>query len=169
MARLTKAQWEEAKALFEIDGQNMSQIARAFGVSEAAVRQKAKAEVWKKGKTSNLIAQKVASEKEIQRLENETSKLTVIEKKHLDKNVDERLREEGLRSNFHCELYQKGRQILKNVETPSDWKTMTSGAKDLNPQKDTGTTVNVGQQAIFISPKAAMEQVLGQIDVTDAV
>jgi len=169
MPRLTKEQWEAARADFEIRGMGIREIARRFDLSPGAVSEKAKTEHWEQKKTEQLVEEKVSAIKAIAEVQRKTEHLEKVEKKAFEKEVNERLREEGLRSNFHCELYEKGRKILKNVETPSDWKTMTSGAKDLNPQKDTGTTVNVGQQAIFISPKAAMEQVLGQIDVTDAV
>ena len=79
--------------------------------------------------------------------------------------MQKRLDLEGVRSSFHANLYAKGEKILKGVETPNEWKTMTSGAKDLMPQKE-AVSVNVNQQSLVINPKAAMEQVLGQIDVT---
>ena len=47
---------------------------------------------------------------------------------------------------FHCELYDKGRALLRDVTTVNDWKTLTSGARDLMPQDKSGTTVNVSQQ-----------------------
>ena len=39
------------------------------------------------------------------------------------------------------------RQVLSKVELPEEWETMTRGRRNLAPQQERGTTVNVSQQA----------------------
>ena len=41
----------------------------------------------------------------------------------------------------------KAHAVLSKVELPEEWETMTRGRRNLAPQQERGTTVNVSQQA----------------------
>jgi len=165
---LSKEIWQKVRLDYEIHGIGNRELERKYGIGSSTIANKIKTEHWKQSKTEHLVAQKVDAEIALAKAEKETeqAKLSKAEKKAFEKEVQKRLDLEGIRSSFHANLYAKGEKILRSVETANEWKTMTSGAKDLMPQKE-AVAVNVNQQAVVINPKAAMEQVLGQIDVTD--
>lgn len=87
MPRLTKDQWEAARLQWEADPTlAFTEIAKGFGVSEAAVRQRAKAESWIKTGSMKGIAERAqlkADEREVAKLrtnfEGEVQKRVAVE------------------------------------------------------------------------------------------
>lgn len=61
--------------------------------------------------------------------------------------VRERLEADHLFARFDKALLLKAQAILANVDRPEEWETMTRGRRNLAPQQERGTTVNVSQQA----------------------
>ena len=146
MARLTAQQWEQAREDYEVRGLSLGEVARRHGVSQQAVAKRAKAEGWKQGKSCALVSEKVAAIKSLAKVERESCELSTTFRETINDEVRSQLELEGIRRNFHFELYDKGRALLREVTTASEWKTLTSGARDLMPQDKSGMTVNVSQQ-----------------------
>ena len=61
--------------------------------------------------------------------------------------VRERLEADHLFAQFDTALILKAHAVLSKVELPEEWETMTRGRRNLAPQQERGTTVNVSQQA----------------------
>lgn len=84
--------------------------------------------------------------------------------------VRERLEADHLFARFDKALLLKAQAILANVDRPEEWETMTRGRRNLAPQQERGTTVNVSQQASAqaaavasaLSPRDALNEILEQ-------
>lgn len=164
MARLTAQQWEQARADYEVRGLSQGEVARRHGVSQQAVAKRAKAEGWKQGKSCALVSEKVAAIKSLAKVERESCELSTTFRETINDEVRSQLELEGIRRNFHFELYDKGRALLREVTTASEWKTLTSGARDLMPPQDgKGTVVNVNQQQAQQAQAMTPEQICAEL------
>ena len=86
--------------------------------------------------------------------------------------VRERLEADHLFAQFDKALILKAHAVLSKVELPEEWETMTRGRRNLAPQQERGTTVNVSQQASaqaaalagasVLSPRDALNEILEQ-------
>ena len=145
--RLTSEQWEQARAEYEVRGLSLGEVARRFGVSDVAVGKRAKKGGWAQGKSLGLAEKKVSAIKELYAIEQESSDLPQTFRTTLDDVVRERLESEHLLARLDKALMLKAHAILARVERPEEWETMTRGRRNLAPQQERGTTVNVSQQA----------------------
>ena len=151
MARLTSEQWEQARAEYEVRGVSLGEVARRFGVSQQAASKRARKEGWKQGKSCGQVT---------------TFRSTI------DDVVRERLEADHLFAQFDKALILKAHAVLSKVELPEEWETMTRGRRNLAPQQERGTTVNVSQQASaqaaalagasVLSPRDALNEILEQ-------
>ncbi|MBR3665208.1 MAG: hypothetical protein IKN64_11270 [Desulfovibrio sp.] len=166
MPRLTKEQWEQIRADYEVHGLGNRELSRKYGLSTSTLSERAKKEQWVQGKTEQLVSRKIAAVKEMREIELETEQFGRVERRAFEKEVKDRLDLEGIRTSYYAELYAKGRELLKKVETPEQWKTLASGAKDLAPREGVGTVVNVASTPIMrpLTPKEAMESIIQQME-----
>lgn len=163
MPRLTKGQWERARAEYEVNGLSQNEIAKRFGVNHKAVQKKIAQQGWSQGESRHLVQEKAQVLKELAQVEEKSRSLPSAHQKVLEKAVRTQLELDGLRVSFHAALYHKGMELLREAETPNDWKTLTSGARDLMPQVKDGPTINVNQQQAQgqqIAPLEAMKQAI---------
>lgn len=147
MARLTPEQWEQARAEYEVRGLSLGEVARRFGVSDVAVGKRARKDGWAQGKSSALVDKKVSAIKELYEVEQESSDLPEPVRTTIDDVVRERLEAEHMLVQLDKALMLKAHAILAKVDKPEEWETMTRGRRNLAPQQERGTTVNVSQQA----------------------
>ena len=90
----------------------------------------------------------------------------------IDDVVRERLEADHLFAQFDKALILKAHAVLSKVELPEEWESMTRGRRNLAPQQERGTTVNVSQQASaqaaalagasVLSPRDALNEILEQ-------
>jgi hypothetical protein len=153
MPRLTTSQWEQARGEYEVRAdRTLTGIAEQFGVDRAAVSRRAKAEDWQRGKHHGIVERKLAIVKENLAIDAESHSLGVAHQKLIDKVLLERLQEVGAVAALGRAIALKGMEILKKVETPDEWETMTRGKRNLTPPpvapaKSGDTTVNVQANA----------------------
>jgi transposase-like protein len=168
MPRLTAEQWERARAEYEVRGVSLKSIAKKYGITLPAVSARAKAQGWTQGKTKPLADRKVAAIKELIAVEEETKPLPLVQKYTLDTVVREQLEESAAVAALGRAIANKGLEILKKVESPLEWETMTRGKRNLAPPpapaKGGDTTVNVQataqSQAAALPPPQEMPEVV---------
>ena len=147
MARLTPEQWEQARAEYEVRGLSLGEVAGRFAVATSSVSRRAKAEGWVQGKMQDLAERKASALNELAHIETQTQDLPLHFQATLDDVVRERLEAEHMLVQLDKALMLKAHAILARVELPEEWETMTRGRRNLAPQQERGTTVNVSQQA----------------------
>ncbi len=164
MPRLSAEEWTAARAEYEVNGKSMREVAKMFGVTEGAVRKMSSKYAWEQKKYAPIVSDKIAAVKAMHDVEMRCTQLSTQERKAVDRGVRNALEIEGLRNTFHAELYEMGRHLLRTVASPNEWKTLTSGARDLMPQKETTTTVNVAQQTVTQqqSPEEVCQELIAE-------
>lgn len=173
MARLTKEEWEQARAEYEVRGASLGEISRKFGVSKTAVRKKVSEEDWAQGKSSHLVKRKVAAIKEITAVTEESSHLPETFRHTLETMVQEELQAQGIMATARITLATRVIDLAKKAQTPEAIETLSRAHKNLSPpvSKDASTTVNVNQQQAQgvrnISPRDALAEITRQAMETD--
>lgn len=76
MARLTAENWELVKADYEVRSLSNRELAGKYGVSEAAIRKKAKAQGWVKEESAHLIEKKASVIKDLHNLSSQSAHLS---------------------------------------------------------------------------------------------
>ena len=162
----------EARAEYEVRGVSLGEVARRFGVSQQAASKRARKEGWKQGKSCGVVEKKVSAIKALYEVEQESCDLPTTFRATIDDVVRERLEADHLFAQFDKALILKAHAVLSKVELPEEWETMTRGRRNLAPQQERGTTVNVSQQASaqaaalagasVLSPRDALNEILEQ-------
>lgn len=99
-------------------------------------------------KSCGVVEKKVSAIKALYEVEQESCDLpTTFSCSTIDDVVRERLEADHLFAQFDKALILKAHAVLSKVELPEEWETMTRGRRNLAPQQERGTTVNVSQQA----------------------
>lgn len=86
MARLSQEQWEQVQADYEVRNLPNTELASKYGVSEGAVRKKAKERSWIKGGSTSLIDDKAGI---INDMKEFALKSTMLSTSHLNAIDDE--------------------------------------------------------------------------------
>lgn len=90
MGRLTQAEWENARADFEIGGLTITQIAQKYQCAKSAVSMRAKEHGWQAGKTEQAIQEKSNAIISLVQTELHTEqKLNRVEQVIFDRKVQE--------------------------------------------------------------------------------
>ena len=149
MARLTAAQWEQARADYEVRGISLGEIGKRYAVAKSSVSRKASSEGWKQGKMQPLIDQKIAATKQMQEVETQLQRLPLRFQLTVQEVVQERLGTEAAALHFARIVAKKGAEMAALAKTPDDIEKLGRAARNVMPQYDKGssTTVNVTQQA----------------------
>lgn len=123
-------------------------------------------------KSCGVVEKKVSAIKALYEVEQESCDLPTTFRATIDDVVRERLEADHLFAQFDKALILKAHAVLSKVELPEEWETMTRGRRNLAPQQEWGTTVNVSQQASaqaaalagasVLSPRDALNEILEQ-------
>lgn len=153
MGRLTAAQWEQARAEYEVRGVSLGDIARQHGVATSSVSRKARAEGWMQGRLQEVVEQKVAAVKEIARIETQTQDLPLRMRHTLQSVVEERLQAEGMLASLDVALAVKGIELARVVTSAQELETLARARRHLAPHQHgnapatQSTSVIVNQQS----------------------
>ena len=96
MARLSAAQWEQAKAEYEVRGTSLKRLAQQFRVDRAALSRKAKKEGWVQSKSQYLIEKRINAINEMALIDAKSHTLPKAFQNVIDAMVWEKLKAEGL-------------------------------------------------------------------------
>lgn len=166
MARLTKAQWERARADYEVRGVSLTDIAQKYAVDRSAVSRRAKAETWARGGQAALVARKVEAIREIAAVDSESAALPAPHRMTLEEAVRERLTAEGLLARFDAVLAHRGALMAQAAETAGELELLSRVSRNIRPQAERTTTVNVTQQqqaqSAALSPRDALAEIVRQ-------
>lgn len=163
MPRLTQAQWEQARAEYEVRGISLGEIARRYGVTTGAVSQKARKEGWIQGKTKGLVDKKVNAVKALAEYGVETKDLPYTLRHTIETVAAERIQADGALAEFDLALALKGQELLQKAKTPEDYELIARGRKHLAPQQPKNEVkVNMTQQSqtaiMPLTPKQALRE-----------
>ena len=76
MARLTQEQWELVRADYEVRSLSNRELASKYGVSEAAIRKKAKSQEWVKEESAHFIDKKASVIKDLHDISSQSAHLS---------------------------------------------------------------------------------------------
>ena len=76
MARLTDEQWSIVRADYEVRSLSNYELAEKHGVTETAIRKKAKQYGWVKGQSSHLVDEKVSIIKGVAQFSSQSSRIS---------------------------------------------------------------------------------------------
>lgn len=147
MARLTSEQWEQARAEYEVPGRVAWGGRQTFrGITAGRIEARPERGLEAR-KSCGVVEKKVSAIKALYEVEQESCDLPTTFRATIDDVVRERLEADHLFAQFDKALILKAHAVLSKVELPEEWETMTRGRRNLAPQQERGTTVNVSQQA----------------------
>lgn len=167
MGRLTRAQWEQVRADYEVKGVSFTALAERHHVDRAAISRRAKKEGWIKGKSHALVERKVTALKEVAAVEAESHALPARHQHTLESVVRERLQAEGLMAELDVALAQKGLELVQKIRNPEEYELIARGRRHLAPQQaKTETKVTVTQQQAIqpLTPAEALRQIVKKRD-----
>lgn len=133
MGRLTAAQWEQARADYEVRGISLGDVARTFGVATSSVSRKAKAEGWIQGRLQEVVDKKVAAVKEIAQIETQTQDLPLRMRHTIQSVVEERLQAEGMIAGWDVALAVKGIELARTATSAQELETLARARRHLDP------------------------------------
>lgn len=164
MGRLTAAQWEQARADYEVRGVSLGDIARQYGVATSSVSRKARAEGWIQGRLQGVVEEKVAAVKEIARIETQTQDLPLRMRHTLQSVVEERLQAEGMLASLDVALAVKGIELAHAATSAQELETLARARRHLAPHQHgaapatQSTSVIVNQQTQATAGAAATSE-----------
>lgn len=133
MGRLTAAQWEQARADYEVRGISLGDVARAYGVATSSVSRKARAEGWIQGRLQEVVEKKVAAVKEIAQIETQTQDLPLRMRHTIQSVVEERLQAEGMIAGWDVALAVKGTELARAATSAQELETLARARRHLDP------------------------------------
>lgn len=115
MARLTDEQWENVRADFEVRNLPNTELALKHGVTETAIRKRAKRDGWIKGVSSSLVTDKVNIINDVMELSSKSSNLSSNHLAVIDDEVSFRLQnDKDLQA-----IQDQVNLMVRNIENPS--------------------------------------------------
>ena len=130
MARLTKDQWDEVKAMYATGHYAVTDIAQQFDVSHTAINKKAKAESWQKLDyqiVTNAINASAELKREVSKVSNEVG----IETLKLESAIDRLARRKVFAESVGDKILQKVDDSLHYCESASDVKDLATAFKSV--------------------------------------
>lgn len=94
MARLTKDEWGDLRADYEINGMSYSELSIKYIVGKTTVSDKVRKFGWVKGFTEQLVKRKVKATKELKAITEQTEQLSVRNREEFGKRFNYKLRME---------------------------------------------------------------------------
>lgn len=116
MARLTKEQWAEVKAIYALGQEPVLGIAERFGVSHTAINKKAKLEGWEKLENA-IVAQAINSRAALKSEVSKVSKSMKLETLSVETEI-ERLATE--KANLHEDMLEVRQMMLGAMRNKYD-------------------------------------------------
>lgn len=174
MPRLTTAQWETARADYEIRGDSLSEIGRRYGVSQRAVAKQAKFGSWVRGRSSEIAEMKASAVIEYAKAEKQSSDLPNFLRQEIDDLVTERLQQEGVLASLSNAIARKARIMANNAETLDEIEQLSRVKKNLTPPSAAQTQVTVQQAALSQaqgtsrSPEEICDALLAEVEQESA-
>jgi len=133
---VAKYDWVKIRDAFEIEGLSYAKITKKFGVAKATISEKVKKEGWIKGKAEHIISSKVLNIKEKNEIEQRTEQEFGGRSDAINKEVENRLRLEGLFTNS-LEYNQKlANKTLKKLAENAELQDLNLHSQITNRNKD---------------------------------
>lgn len=92
MAKLTIAQWQSVREAYEVGCKSSTKLSKEYGVAESTICRRMKKDGWNRGKTQDVIEQKVNATKAFAELTQENASITQA----VNREAERRLRLEGV-------------------------------------------------------------------------
>jgi len=143
MARLTEEQWQEVQADYEVRDLPNTELAIRHGVTETAIRKRAKRDSWVKGSSSSLISDKVNIINNVKEL---SSRSSILSSSHLNA-IDDEVRFRLSNDKDLQAIQDKVNLMVNDIDNPAHaLALMTATVKHrearLGKQPDTAIQIN---------------------------
>lgn len=166
--------WLAAQADYEIGGKSMSEIARLYGISKAAVSAKAKEQGWEPNKTERSVSEKSSAIIALAKVNQETEqKLNNVERAVFDRVVADDVAFR-LQNDADMEAVREhAMSLLPLIEKPLDAKLLMETLRiqreaRLGKVPDTMVQVNNNNAPVELEPRAASQKIAGLLAVAQA-
>ena len=164
MGRLTAAQWEQARADYEVRGISLGDVARTYGVATSSVSRKARAEGWIQGRLQEVVEKKVAAVKEIAQIETQTQDLPLRMRHTIQSVVEERLQAEGMIASLDVALAVKGIELARTATSAQELETLARARRHLAPHPH-GAAPATQSTAVIVNQQT--QATAGAITITE--
>jgi len=136
MARLTKDAWAKLRQDYEVTGMSLGELSKKYEADRGNISKRAKKEGWEKEKVQQIIEKKVSINKELQNISAEITTLSTTGVVEIEREVDRRLRLEGI-FNSSLELNQKlADQQLEALGNAAELRDINLHSQIFNRNKD---------------------------------
>lgn len=169
MARLSTAQWAEARNRHETYGIGIRELSKQYNVAASSVSRRAKAEGWVQGKNQELAEKKVEAIRSLAQAEDAIHSLPAPERFSVEELVRQRLQAEGVLATFDLVIAQRGIAMAQQATTPDELESLSRTSRNIRPpaQQPSTTTVNVHQaqqqsQAVHRTPEQVCAELIAQ-------
>ena len=165
--------WLAAQADYEIGGKSMSEIARQYGISKAAVSAKAKEQGWEKNKIERSVSEKSNAIIALAKVNQETEqKLNNVERAVFDRvvadDVSFRLQSDGRMQ----EVEDIAMTLLASTDKVSDAKMAMEILRihrEARLGKSPDTAIQINNNApVELEPRTASQKISGILAVAQA-
>lgn len=119
MARISPEKWQLAEDLFMV-GKSLSTISKETGIGKSSISERAKKELWIKGKNEHLIVEAVE-------LAEKTELLTEQQANIHNKEVKNMLAFKGKLDTFSDKVMKKANILIDNAEDGQSFKAVVDG------------------------------------------
>ena len=153
-----KKVWDKVRLDYEVHSISFGKLSKAHGMAKSAIITRSRKEEWVKGKTDQLIQDKVLITQETLELEKKTAQLTTIEAKEVEKAVSFALEMNGIYQSLEMEIAKKTQDVVAavDVENPMASMTVKNLAQTLQVLKDKEkptTQVNIQNNTSVMTDK----------------
>jgi len=133
---VAKYNWDKIRDSFEIEGLSYAKLTKKFGVAKATISERVKKEGWVKGRAEHIISSKVLNIKEKNEIERQAEQEFSGRSGAISKEVDRRLRLEGLFTDS-LEYNQKlANKTLKKLAENAELQDLNIHSQITNRNKD---------------------------------
>ena len=164
MPRLTKKDWERARAQYEVEGVSLRQIANEYDVDPSAVSRRSAAEGWEQGKSQHIVNAKVEALSNLAAIEEEKSLLPIESQRLVDILARKELEAQDIGADLKKAILSKSKTMLAEVTEPHHVLTLAKTHSELlkqpAPQNQIAVVNGGGQDKQDSGPK--LELVLNQ-------
>jgi len=136
VARLSKEQWSKVRIDFEVRGMTLSELSAKHHADRGNISKRAKKECWEREKVQHIIDKKTNAHKALEEANQEITTLSTTGVVEIDKEVDRRLRLEGLFTDSLEYNQNLANQILKAKDASAELQDLNIHSQITNRNKD---------------------------------
>jgi len=136
VARLSKEQWEALRVDYEVKGMTLSELSSKYGADRGNISKRSKKYNWQREKVQQIIGDKISAAKALGDIAERTTTLDSNVVIAIEKEVDRRMRLEGLFTDSIEYNQNLANQILKAKDASAELQDLNIHSQITNRNKD---------------------------------